>query len=157
MASAEDSVDDIRRQMAEIRSQLHRDMSKVVGVASVVTDWRTYVRDQPWLSLGAAFALGYILVPRRERPLISMPAAVAAVSPAEPARPRPSLIWRAVKVLGGLAVPVAMRAAQGYALRFVEDYLTNHPPGPLAGGLPLDLAQARQRHDGGRVGYPNRG
>jgi hypothetical protein len=158
VASAEDSVDDIRRQMAEIRSQLHRDMSKVVGVASIATDWRTYVRDKPWVALGAAFALGYVLVPRRERTVISAPATLAAVAPSiELAKPRSSLLWRAVKGLGGLAVPVALRAAQGYTLRWVEDYLANHPPGPLAGGLPLDLAQGRQPRDGGRVGYPNRG
>lgn len=161
MASADQSVDDIRRQMAEIRSQLHHDMTRVVGEATSVTDWRSYVRERPWLFLGGAFAMGYVLVPRRTRPDTPAPMAVVDLGPRQtPERPRQPLFWRAIKTVGGLVVPVAFRAAQGYALRWVEDYLVNHPPGPMVGGMMPDPSQGRGREPAGgaeRFGYTARG
>lgn len=158
MASAEESVDDIRRQMAEIRSQLHHDMTKVVGEASTATDWRSYVRDQPWLFLGGAFALGYILVPRRQRPEVALPVNLAEVMPAiKQEKTRQPLFWRALRTVGGLALPVAFRAAQGYALRWVEDYLTEHPPGPMPVGTRPGMSSPRDPRNPERFGYPTRG
>jgi len=160
VATVQESVDDIRRQMAEIRSDLHRDMSTVVEGASSVTDWRSYLRDRPWMSLGAAFALGYVLVPRRARPAaaepISVPLAAATIRAEPPAR-RQSLAWRAVKTIAAMALPVAARAAQGYAVRWVEGFLAEHPPGPDLGGVPPDLSRAYDPRSKERFGYPTRG
>ena len=65
-------IDDIRRQMAQIRHDLHQDVSNVVGgVSEVVTevsevmDWRSIVRNYPFVITGAALAVGYLIVPRR--------------------------------------------------------------------------------------------
>jgi hypothetical protein len=161
VATVDESVDDIRRQMADIRSQLHHDMTKVVEVASSATDWRSYVTDRPWLSLGAAFALGYVLVPRGVRPVVTaaapLPLADASFRPAEPKQQHSSGLWRALRGIAGLAVPVAVRAAQGYALRWVEGYLADNPPSPLMRGMPPDFSQTRERRDAERFGYPTRG
>ncbi len=133
-------------------------MSTVVEGASQATDWRSYVRDRPWVSLGVSFALGYILVPRRARPETVEPVRIAtAMARAEPPAPRQSLAWKAVKTLGAMALPIAARAAQGYAVRWVEGFLADHPPGPNLGGMapePTRVTDPRQRE---RFGYPTRG
>ena len=78
MATVRIEADEIRRQMAEIRSQLHQDMREVVNVATIATDWRSYLRGRPWLAIGLAFTSGFLLVPRRSRPstLVVQPPAV---------------------------------------------------------------------------------
>src|SRR5438874_49626 len=60
-------ADQIRREMALIRRELHDDVREVVATASAVTDWRRYLTAYPWVSLGAAFAVGYLIVPRRRK------------------------------------------------------------------------------------------
>ena len=59
MATVRIETDDIRRQMAEIRSRLHQDVRGVVNVATTATDWRSYVRGRSWLAIGLAFTTGF--------------------------------------------------------------------------------------------------
>ena len=67
MATASNDIDSIRQQMAQIRHELHQDVRGVVVNAEAVTDWRRYYRMSPWASLAAAFAVGYLVVPKRRR------------------------------------------------------------------------------------------
>lgn len=132
MATVRTRADDIQRQMAEIRSQLHQDMREVVNVATTATDWRSYLRGHPWLAIGIAFSSGFLLVPRRSRPatLVVQPPAVdvrdrqVTVKPEKPGR-LPFLRW----FLGAIT-PIAVRAAQSYALSHVENFLANPQTGP---------------------------
>jgi hypothetical protein len=132
LATVRTRADDIQRQMAEIRSQLHQDMREVVNVATTATDWRFYLRGHPWLAIGIAFSSGFLLVPRRSRPatLVVQPPAVdvrdrqVAVKLEKPGR-LPLLRW----FLGAIT-PIAVRAAQSYALSHVEDFLANQQTGP---------------------------
>ncbi len=148
-------IDEIRWQMAQIRRDLHRDVKEVVGSAEKATDWRTYVRDQPWLATGAAFVMGYLLVPQSTRtPSVivasatngnhsrSSPTLVSATAP-EASPPRAS--FPAIRWLFNLVRPVAMQAAQAYASVWIEDLLNrNHPSmrerpaayGPVPGNGP---------------------
>ena len=66
-------IDEIRRQMAQIRHDLHQDVSNVVsGVSEVVNevsgvmDWRSALRGHPYMLVGAALAAGYLIVPRAQ-------------------------------------------------------------------------------------------
>jgi hypothetical protein len=157
VASVQESVDDIRRRMAEIRSELHHDMTAVVEGASSAVDWRSYVRERPWVSLGAAFALGYVLVPRRAPATGVEPALLLTQNrAAEPPKPGPSLAWRALRTAAGLALPVAARAAQGYAVRWVEGFLADHPPGPEFGAMPSGPADPFNPRGREQFGYPRR-
>lgn len=132
MATVRIEADDLRRQMAEIRSQLHQDMREVVNVATIATDWRSYLRGRPWLAIGLAFSAGFLLVPRRSRPttLVVPPSAVdvrnlqPAVQAEKPGR-LPLMRW----FLGAVG-PIAVRAAQSYALNYVENFLVNQQAGP---------------------------
>jgi hypothetical protein len=120
--------DEIRRKMAQIRRDLHQDVQGVVQGAEAATDWRRFIRNYPWASMGVALAVGYLIVPRRQK------TQAIAYAPAEIARAiaveSPKVIEPEAKkgkgLLGtvfGLVAPIALRAAQGYALQFAEQWM----------------------------------
>jgi len=153
VATATNDVDEIRRQMAQIRRDLHLDMQGVVAGAEAAADWRHYVRLYPWASLGVVFAAGYLIVPkRRSVTRAAEKAAEAAVAKtkgvrvqvptfettktAEKEKKRSGLMG----ALFGMIVPVAMRAAQSYASHFVEKWIAEQgdlgPAGAAGPGTP---------------------
>ncbi len=69
MASTLSEVDEIRRHMAQIRHELHEDVQGVVKGAEATADWRRYIRNYPWAAVGIAFGVGFLIVPRRQRPV----------------------------------------------------------------------------------------
>ncbi len=166
MATATDDVDQIRRQMAQIRRELHEDVRGVVASAEAVTDWHRHIRKHPWLALGVAAAVGYVIVPRRHRQTptdLATHADMARVREAvEETRDaakekkassgeRKGLVAMGLAALG----PVALRAAQGYAVQYLENWILQQqqamaagpppPPGPT--GAPGDPGRP-----GGRQG-----
>jgi hypothetical protein len=130
VSTAPPEVDEIRRKMAQIRRDLHADVQNVVQGAEAATDWRRFVRGYPWASLGAAFVVGYMVVPRRHRGHVTTiqvapaetPRAVAieGSSAAEPEKPKGKGLLGTVF---GLVAPVALRAVQGYALQYAEQWM----------------------------------
>lgn len=54
----------IRHRMEEVRCNLDEDVQEIVEGAREMGKWRTYVQSYPWLSVGAALAVGYLIVPR---------------------------------------------------------------------------------------------
>jgi ElaB/YqjD/DUF883 family membrane-anchored ribosome-binding protein len=117
--------------MALIRRDLHEDVREVVASAEAVTDWRRYIRSYPWAAVGIGLAVGYLIVPKRRQvipPDVATQSDVAKVrevvsEAAETVKehPRKSLLAGAL----GLLTPVAVRALQGYALRYIEDWIAN--------------------------------
>lgn len=146
MASSLSESDEIRRHMAQIRAELHQDVQGVVKGAEAATDWRRYVRSYPWVAVGIAFGVGYLVVPRRHKlvtpALEGVVQSIAAAAPqAAPAVERPikksnGLLRKAI----GFATPFALRAAQGYALQFFEQYLAQKM---AQGANPLNDLAAR--------------
>ncbi len=129
MATAPPEFEDIRRQMAQIRRDLHDDVKGVVEGAEAATDWRRFIRNYPWATLGAAFAVGYLIVPRKHQPT-TVTIAPSQIAPAlaqvaapevrpEPAKKSKGLLASAF----ALVAPIAFRTAQGYALQFAEQWL----------------------------------
>ncbi len=141
MATVINQADDIRRQMADVRAQLHTEMRGVVDDVAAVTDWQGHIHKHPWLAIGAAFGIGYLLVPKRHAPpsVIIKPAEAqtlaAAVSEAPQAKR--SSVW---KWALGAVTPIVIRAAQSYAITQVEKLLAENPPGPHP--APAGLSQA---------------
>jgi hypothetical protein len=128
MSSGLSAADDIRRRMADIRSDLHQNMRGVVHEASNVADWRSYVRQRPWLALGLSFTAGYLVVPRRTRPSnLVVPQVVETPSVAATQRRRP---LRPVRWLLGLVGPILLRTAQNYAMSHIENLLASNQFGP---------------------------
>jgi hypothetical protein len=72
----------IRQRMEEVRCDLDEDVQEIVEGARHMREWRTYVRSYPWVSLGTALAVGYLIVPRvlRVKPDARMVAELAKQS-----------------------------------------------------------------------------
>lgn len=58
-------AESIQKQMRAVREDIRDDVREIVGSAHDMTDWTLYVKAYPWLCLGAAFALGFVIVPAR--------------------------------------------------------------------------------------------
>ena len=129
MSTAPPEIDEIRRKMAQIRRDLHKDVRGVVQGAEAATDWRRFIRNYPWASMGVAVFAGYLIVPRRHRPSTTIQIAPAEATPAravetfrapEPEKKKGKGL---VGMLFGMVAPIAFKAAQGYALQYAEQWL----------------------------------
>ena len=158
-------IDEIRRRMAEIRHKLHQDVSEVVGSAGRAFEWQAYVRDYPWLVLGAAFGLGYLIVPHAAKSKGA--AASSQVEPTQTVRAirgdtgdvstpsqkeagfGPFSLMRWGWTLLG---PVAMQAAQSYAASWLETKLAQYPHG----GPPAKPAEEPRLNPAGMPERPRR-
>jgi len=138
-------VEEIRRQMARIRREIHADVNVAAEHLSATLNWRGYVRNAPWPAVGAAFGVGllaaWLLVPRRrikvverdeaehvryERPSgrhVEQRIEDRAEVRAEQKAKRKGLFSMAL----GFVAPIAMRAAQNYAIQFIEGRLAESP------------------------------
>jgi hypothetical protein len=127
------AINEIQRQMAQIRQELHHDIQGAVRGAQSLTDWRSAVGNHPWLSLAIAAAAGYLIVPERRRETRTVvtvgpppgpdPMPASPVSAGSRGRSR----WSAIETAYNLLAPVAVRAAQNYALQLLERWLAAHP------------------------------
>jgi len=68
----DEDAEAIRLRMAGVRGALDENVRELVQNAGVLadrarnlTDWRYYVKAAPWATVGAAAAVGYLIVPRR--------------------------------------------------------------------------------------------
>ena len=55
----------ILRRMEEVRCDLDEGAQEIAESAHDMVDWRHYVKNYPWICMGAACAIGYAIVPRR--------------------------------------------------------------------------------------------
>jgi hypothetical protein len=58
-------AEEIRKAMAEVRRDVDANSAEVFSHAREMADWRYHVRKYPKLSLAAAAAIGYLLVPAK--------------------------------------------------------------------------------------------
>jgi len=128
-------IDDIRRQMAQIRRDMHLDVSQVVGEVEDAMDWRSVIRNHPYITIGIGLAAGYFIVPKRHRRAERATAAIrplmeASMTPqyetAPPERPRKSLGRRVVGWGLGMLWPLVSQSAQAYASMWLESQLKQH-------------------------------
>jgi hypothetical protein len=61
----DEKAKELRLRMAAVRNDLRHDVTRMVDSARVMTNWRYYVKQFPWLSIAAATAVGFLLVPKR--------------------------------------------------------------------------------------------
>jgi len=129
-------IDDIRKQMAQIRRDMHLDVSQVVGEVEEAMDWRSVIRNHPYLALGVGLTAGYFVVPRRKkrraeraaagvRPLVEASMTPQYEAP-PPEKPRKSLGRRAIGWGLGLLWPLVSQSAQAYASMWLESQLKQH-------------------------------
>jgi hypothetical protein len=148
--------------MAQIRRDLHEDVKGVVEGAEAATDWKRFVRNYPWATLGAAMAIGYLIVPRKHRSTTFVNMAPAQLPETIAAEPTQELAKKGKGLLGtmfGLVAPMALRAAQGYAMSFAEQWLAQKVADQMAQHPDLAAAfgaagPASPEPQGPRVGPP---
>jgi len=136
------AAEEIQRQMRDVRSELRNDVQDLVENARVMTDWHYYVRSYPWLCLGAAAAVGYLLVPSRVQVLKPDPQMLAElvrqhqVSVKAEVKPQPSagLLGGLVNMAAGAALQGAMAIASQQVNQFLQGLATPpSPPQPTGG------------------------
>lgn len=59
--------DTVRARMQQLRGEIDGDMEDMAATARSMVDWKHYVKTYPWLCLGTAVALGFLIVPKRSR------------------------------------------------------------------------------------------
>jgi hypothetical protein len=149
-------IEDIQRRMAQIRHEMHGEVLEAVKGAQSLTDWRSLVRNHPWLTVGVATAVGYLLVPRRRAtaPMIvavnaPTPKLAALVEPQKPSANTGVTSWSVMGTAFSLLAPIAVRAAQNYAMQYIEGLLARHEFPPTEAGR-----RGRPAENGARPGAP---
>jgi hypothetical protein len=136
--STTSTAEEIQRQMHDVRVELREDVQEIVDNARVMTDWHYYVRRYPLLCLGAAAALGYVLVPSRV--LVVKPDArqladlvrqhqVDVKAEVKP-QPSPGLLGSLMNMAAGAALQGAMAVASHQLNQFLHGMAS--PPSPPA-------------------------
>lgn len=59
------SAEEISHSMKRLRNELDGDVHQIKQSAATLSDWQYYIRNYPWMSLGGAALVGYLLVPKR--------------------------------------------------------------------------------------------
>ena len=124
--------DTVGTRMQGIRCDIDQDLEDVSASARNMVDWKHYVQAYPWLCLGTAAALGFLLVPKR-----STAPQVDLTTPPEPARMGHLAVNSVrsaargfVDVLVATIVGIAVREATAYVGQSAERILgTTKPPG----------------------------
>ncbi len=148
MATVTDDVDEIRRNMAQIRQRLHQDMQGVVAGAEAASDWKHYVRLYPFAALGLAFVGGFLIVPRRRRSVSKTARKAAeavlaevgekAEAASESIKPKAAEPKKKGLIGGAFALlsPFLLKAAQNYAMAYVESWIAQQQQAQQSAGPP---------------------
>lgn len=132
--AATPSADELQRQMREVRAELRDEVQEIVENARVLADWQYYVRQYPWLCLGAAAALGYLVVPQRIQVIKPDSKAIAdmirqhqvAVKTEVKPQPPPGLLGGLVNMAAGMAVQGLLAVASAQLNQFLQQ-VTEQP------------------------------
>ncbi len=133
---------EIQRRMAQVRRDLHQEAQQVVRGAQSMTDWKGMVKAHPWLALGISATVGYFIVPSRRvaaaPTIVTLPAVHHSAEPlvtagAEKSNPPEKRSrWGVLGTVFSLVAPIAVRAAQNYAMNYVEQMLAGQTMMPPA-------------------------
>ena len=55
----------VQERMQQLRCEIDAHVEEVTASARTTLDWKHYVNTYPWMCIGAAVALGFLIVPRR--------------------------------------------------------------------------------------------
>ena len=134
MAIASSPADEIQREMRQIRVELKENVQEIVSNAREIVDWQAYVRSHPWLMVGAAAFVGYLLVPSRTTVIRPDPEAMRELAKSrqvieKQTKPR-SLVGMLVGMVAASAAQAAMAVATRQVQSLVNSTLNSHPPRP---------------------------
>jgi hypothetical protein len=102
--------------MQGIRCEIDQDLEDVSASTRSLVDWKHYVKAYPWVCLGAAAALGFLIVPKRSTTINADLA--APTEPTKTGHPAvtsaPTAARRVVDALVATVVSIAVREAIAY-------------------------------------------
>lgn len=131
-------VTTVRARMARIRSRAQGKAVRLTRETKQLFDWKHYVRMAPWGVLGAAALAGYLLVPARRPPSVSISESLPLPVPPPPAEERgPGLLSTVVR----FAVNTALRTAISYAGQAVGQYVA-HLQQPVTADRPSQESES---------------
>jgi hypothetical protein len=121
------SAEAIQAQMRSVRCEVGADVQGIVENARVLTDWHYYVRTYPWICIGAAAAVGYLVIPTRVHYVKPDPATLAelarqhkvVVQQTASSQPKPGMLAAVV----GMATSALLQGGLGLAKQGLSTYL----------------------------------
>jgi hypothetical protein len=106
----------VRARMQGIRCDIDQGLEDVSASARNMVDWKHYVKTYPWVCLGTAAVLGFLIVPKR-----STPHSAGSATPTEPVQASPPVVSSApgaargmVDALVATVVSIAVREATAF-------------------------------------------
>ena len=127
--------------MAVLRRELDGGVEHVAESARAMTDWTFYVRRFPWVAVGLAAAVGFLLVPRKKTSVAPTAEQLAELAKnkqfwadaASEIKPPPSM-------LKGFAATIATIAVRA-AIAYVGEMLRAKAAGPASDPAPMAAAE----------------
>jgi len=58
-------AESVQARMQQLRCEIDGDMEDMAASAHTMVEWKHYVKTCPWVCLGTAVALGFLIVPKR--------------------------------------------------------------------------------------------
>src|SRR5580704_2192922 len=128
-----ETIDQVREEMRQIRSNLDDEVATFVESTRGMLDWRSYVRRSPWLCLGAAALTAYLLIPSKPKVVSPTPEQLAELAKhSRVTFPEAGVQAKAKSVgreLAGVALGILVRAGLAAVTQQFNQYI-NRPPGP---------------------------
>ena len=125
--------DAVRARMQGIRCDIDQGLEDVSASARNMVDWKHYVKTYPWVCLGTAAALGFLIVPKRATAINA-----GLATPAELAKSGQRVIHSAPAARGWIdslvtsVASLALREGTAYLGRSAARLLgTTNPPGTI--------------------------
>jgi len=125
--------DAVRARMQGIRCDIDQGLEDVSASARNMVDWKHYVKTYPWVCLGTAAALGFLIVPKRATAINA-----GLATPAELAKSGQRVVNSApagrgwVDSLVASVASLALREGTAYLGRSAARLLgTTSPPGTI--------------------------
>ncbi len=106
--------DPARARMQQIRGDIDQGLEEMVESARIMADWRHYVKAYPWVCLGTAVALGFLIVPKRCTTLRPDVATLTQWASTGQLVVKPTAMHGAFDALLATAANMAMRKATAY-------------------------------------------
>ncbi|HBN79701.1 MAG TPA: hypothetical protein DD473_28535 [Planctomycetaceae bacterium] len=118
-----ENAEQIREQMRQTRCHLQPEVNRIVEDAQKLMDWHYYMKRAPWMMLGVAAAVGYVLVPKRLEVMSPDADELEKLSKKQRlvVEPKPKANSRTgpIASLAGFLAMTALRAGVGYAGQYI--------------------------------------
>jgi hypothetical protein len=102
--------------MQQLRWEIDGDVEDMAASARSVVDWKHYVKTYPWVCLGAAVALGFLIVPKRSKAIHPDVATLTELARSGHlvVKPAPAATDGLIDVLLATVADIAVRKATAY-------------------------------------------